>query len=157
MLGAKAEAEAKAKSILDGKAASARLDCAKIELAEKRGVLDSVYEKALKKLKELDKKTAVALAGGLLAKYAEDGDEIVFAADYKFVSEVAKLPVVTELKLKFSGRRSKRRIYIKGRKRGQGYFLRGVACGGQGRKRFRARGGYICRLIWQGTLYILTA
>ena len=74
MLGAKAEAEAKAKSILDGKAASARLDCAKIELAEKRGVLDSVYEKALKKLKELDKKTAVALAGGLLAKYAEDGD-----------------------------------------------------------------------------------
>ena len=102
LLGAKAEAEAKAKSILDGKAASARLDCAKIELAEKRGVLDSVYEMALKKLKELDKKTAVALAGGLLAKYAEDGDEIVFAADYKFVSEVAKLPVVTELKLKFS-------------------------------------------------------
>lgn len=102
LLGSNAEAEAKAKSILDGKAASARLDCAKIELAEKRRVLDGVYESALKKLKALDKKSAVALADGLLNKFAEEGDEIVFAADYKFVSEVTKLSVVAERKLKFS-------------------------------------------------------
>lgn len=101
-IGTQASAGEKAKSILDGKAASARLDSAKIELGEKRRVLDYVYAQALKKLKELDKKSALALAEKLLAAYAETGDEIVFASDYKYVSEVTALPVCTELKLKFS-------------------------------------------------------
>lgn len=44
--GALAEAKEKATAILDGKAASARLECSKILLGEKRGVIDAVYSRA---------------------------------------------------------------------------------------------------------------
>ena len=45
--GTEAEVKVKTDGILDGKAATARLDCAKIALAEKRGVIDEVYARAL--------------------------------------------------------------------------------------------------------------
>lgn len=102
LAGTKAEAEARARFIKDGKAAAARLDCAKIELAEKRRAIDSAYGAALKALIELDEKQSVALAERLLSDYAEKGDEIVFAANYKHVKAVLKLDVVREKALKFS-------------------------------------------------------
>ena len=72
------------------------------ELAEKRRVIEAVYKNALEALVALDKKTALALADRLLSGFAEDGDEIVFAANYKYPAEVLKLDVVKEKKLKAS-------------------------------------------------------
>ena len=60
--GARAEADMRVKAITEGRAASARLDCAKIELAEKRRVLEAVYSEALKLLSEMDEKTSLKLA-----------------------------------------------------------------------------------------------
>lgn len=100
--GVKAETAQKAKAILDGKAASARLDCAKAELKEKRRVIDCVYGGALKKLCALDKEDALKLAEKLLKDYAEENDEIAFSSDYRFRQEVMKLDIVKKKKLKIS-------------------------------------------------------
>lgn len=102
LAGTRAETEQKVKSVLDGKSATARLDCAKIELAEKLRVLDTVYAQALEKLVSLDKKESVAIAERLITEYAEEGDEIVFATNYKFAPEVMKLDIVKEKKLTHS-------------------------------------------------------
>lgn len=102
LAGTKAETAARAKALTDGKAATARLDCAKIELAEKRRAIDAAYDAALKSLIALDEKQSVALADRLLSEYAEKGDEIVFAANYKYASAVLKLDIVKEKALKFS-------------------------------------------------------
>lgn len=102
LTGVKAETAQRVKSILDGKEATARLDCAKIELAEKRRVLDAVYEEALAKLIALAKRESVALSERLLTEYADEGDEIVFASGYKFVPEVMALDIVKEKKLTHS-------------------------------------------------------
>lgn len=100
--GTKAEVAAKVKSILDGRAATARLDSAKAVLKEKRRVLDTVYSLALEKLNSLEKKEALLLAEKLISEFAEDGDELVFAAGYKYVKEVLALPQVKEKNLKHS-------------------------------------------------------
>ena len=102
LTGVKAEVAQKVKAILDGKAATARLDGAKAELAEKRRVIDVVYKNALEALIALDKKTSLQLADRLLSEFADEGDEIVFAANYKYCAEVSKLDVVKEKKLKIS-------------------------------------------------------
>nr|MDE7453272.1 hypothetical protein [Clostridia bacterium] len=100
--GVQAETAQKVKAILDGKAASARLDGSKAELKEKRRVIDAVYDGALKKLCALDKEDALKLAERLLNEYAEEGDEIAFASNYKFSQEVLKLDVAKKKKLKIS-------------------------------------------------------
>nr|MBR6778300.1 hypothetical protein [Clostridia bacterium] len=69
----------KCKSILEKRAAAARLDSAKVLLREKRRVLDAIYDEALSRLLELSKEESVKLIASLLACYAEEGDEIVFA------------------------------------------------------------------------------
>lgn len=114
--GTEAELKAKIKGIEDGKAATARLDSAKILLAEKRRVIDTVYENALKKLVALDKRESLVIAERLLNAFAEDGDEIVFAANYPYAQDVAKLEIVTEKKLK---------IALKGANIDGGFVLRG--------------------------------
>lgn len=102
LTGVKAETAQKVKSILDGKAATARLDCAKCELSEKRRVIDTLYFEALKSLIALGKKETVAIADRLLNAYAEKGDEIVFAPNYKYAEDVLKLDIVKELGLTHS-------------------------------------------------------
>lgn len=92
------------KAILDGKSATARLDSAKVLLAEKRRVIDTVYAHALEKLKALPQKDAVKLAESLLLNYAEDGDEIVFAANFQYKAQVLKLSVISEKNLKNTGK-----------------------------------------------------
>lgn len=94
----------RSKAIADGKAATARLDAAKVMLAAKRGVIDEVYARALEKLKALPQKDAVRLAEGLLLSYAEDGDELVFATNFAYKAQVLKLAVVAEKNLKNSGK-----------------------------------------------------
>ncbi len=99
------EAEAQGMRIRDGKAAMARLDGAKLRLAERRRVIDAVYLRALAALLCLERHDAVSLAERLLRENAEEGDEIVFSADFPYCEEVARLSVVGEKKLTVSGER----------------------------------------------------
>ena len=105
-LGTEAEVKEKVKGILDGKAATARLDGSKILLGEKRGVIDEIYARALKQLNEMGKAEALRLAERLLSEHAEEGDEIVFAENYRFAQEVAGLDIVKEKNLRVSPARA---------------------------------------------------
>ncbi len=100
--GVRAEVEEKCAAIKSGKAAEARLDSAKVLLAQKRRVIDSIYERALASLKELKKSDAVAFANKILEEYAEEGDVIAFASDFKYAQEVSRLAVCKEKNLKIS-------------------------------------------------------
>lgn len=100
--GTEAEVKAKAQSIFDGKAATARLDGAKILLGEKRGVIDALYSRALEKLLGLGETETLSLCTRLLTEYAEEGDELVFAENFRYEKSVAALPIVKEKKLKIS-------------------------------------------------------
>ena len=100
--GTEAEIKERVNGIFEVKAAAARLDCAKIMLGEKRAVIDEIYSRALDKIVGLNKADALSLAGKLLSSFAEDGDEIVFAENYKYAKEVSALPVVKDKKLKVS-------------------------------------------------------
>lgn len=101
-IGTEAEVAEKVKGILDGKAATARLDCAKIMLGAKREVIDEAYARALELLVGLDKDDSLSLAEGLLKSYAEEGDRIMFAENYRYAEEVIKLKVVKDKKLEVS-------------------------------------------------------
>lgn len=113
---AAAETERRAKSILDGKEATARLDSARVLLAEKRRVIDTVYSRALSALVSLDEKQSLELADGLLKANAEEGDEVLFAENYGYAASVTKLPVFKSKRLSVS----KERAAIDG-----GFVLRG--------------------------------
>ena len=100
--GVKAEVDEKCAAITSGKEAEARLDSAKVLLAQKRRVIDSIYERALARLKDLKQSDAVALADKILQEYAEEGDVVAFAADFKYAQEVSRLEICTEKKLKIT-------------------------------------------------------
>lgn len=104
--GEKAASDRRAESILEGKAATARLDCAKILLGEKRGVIDEIYSRALKSLLSLGKAEAMHLISGLLEEYAEEGDEVMFAGNFGYAQEASKLDIVKEKKLKISAKKA---------------------------------------------------
>ncbi len=112
----KAEVTERAGRIRAGREASARLDGAKILLAEKRRVIDSVYEQARDELASLSEKEFLKLTERLLKEYAEEGDEIVFSKLYGYTDAVSKFPVVKERKLKISDERAD----VRG-----GFWLRG--------------------------------
>lgn len=101
-IGTEAEVAEKVKGILDGKAATARLDCAKIMLGAKREVIDKAYARALELLIGLDKGDCLSLAESLLNLYAEEGDRIMFAENYRYAEDVIKLKVVKDKKLEVS-------------------------------------------------------
>ncbi len=103
--GTEAEVKAKSDSIFDGKAAAARLDGAKILLGEKRGVIDQIYARALEKLLDLSEKETLYLCTRLLDEHAEEGDELVFAENFRYAQAVSALPIVKEKKLKVSTKR----------------------------------------------------
>lgn len=102
-----AEVAEKIRGILDGKAATARLDGAKIMLGAKREIIDELYAFALKELVCLGKEDSLALANDLLRAYAEEGDSIAFAENYPYVNETSALPIVREKKLKIAAERIK--------------------------------------------------
>lgn len=93
------ETALRAKAIADGKAATARLDCAKILLAEKRGVLSSVYAHAYDRLLALGEKECVALFERLLKEYAEEGDEVAISPKFRYRAALEKLSVLSAKKL----------------------------------------------------------
>jgi len=100
-----AEVAEKRKSILEKRAAAARLDSAKILLAEKRKVIDAIYGEALDRLLKLPKEDCIRLIASLLTKYADEGDEIFFAQSFSYADEIKALPVITEKGLKISEER----------------------------------------------------
>ena len=90
------------KSILGKRAADARLDGAKLFLKEKRKVLDTLYDEALGRLLESSKEEQIRLVETLLTLYAEEGDEVCFANNFRYQDEVKILPIVAEKKLRFA-------------------------------------------------------
>ena len=106
MAEAQAEAGARAKRISDGKAAAARLESAKILLAEKRRVMDEIYAGALKELLSMDEKESLKLIERLLDENAEEGDIIVLAKNFSYLSGVEKLPVIKKRGLTISKERA---------------------------------------------------
>ena len=116
---AEAEVSERARHILDGRAASARLDSAKILLAEKRRVLDDIYARALNTLLALDERESLKLYERLLIENAETGEEVVFARCFAYAENAAMLPVIKERNLKISAERAD----ING-----GFLLRGKNC-----------------------------
>ena len=104
--GEKTAADKRTESILDGKAATARLDSAKILLGEKRAVIDEVYARATANLLALGKAEALHLYGRLLEEFAEEGDEVVFAENFKYAQDASKLDIVKEKKLKISAKKA---------------------------------------------------
>ncbi|MCD8204999.1 MAG: hypothetical protein LUD29_00080 [Clostridia bacterium] len=99
---AKAKTDEKCAAFVAGADADARQEAAKITLSAKRRAIDEVYAKALEKLKGLTLSDTVELSEALLKRYAENGDEIVFAGDFAYVKEVGALSVVTEKNLKIT-------------------------------------------------------
>lgn len=97
-----ADVKAKRESILEKRAADVRLDSAKRLLAEKRKVIDDVYERALARLCALSKEESLLLADRLLTEYAEEGDEIVFADTFRYQNEVSLLPIVKAKNLRIA-------------------------------------------------------
>lgn len=114
-----AEVGERSRRISEGKAAAARLENAKIMLAEKRRVLDELYESALVRLLALKEREQLALLSRLLEETAEEGDEVLFAEDFPYAAQAAKLPVVSARKLSVSAQRAR----VKG-----GFVLRGKLC-----------------------------
>jgi len=97
-----ADVKAQRESILEKRAAAARLDSAKLTLGEKRKVIDSVYKMALGRLQSLGKEDALKLVGTLLEKYAESGDEIFFAENFAYKTEAAALPIIKAKNLRIA-------------------------------------------------------
>ena len=95
-------AQEKTESILEKRAADARLECAKILLTEKRKTLEAVYELALQRLLALGKEDTLTLFSTLLDCYAEEGDEIRFSQNFRYVEDVTILPVMANKKLTVS-------------------------------------------------------
>jgi V/A-type H+-transporting ATPase subunit E len=112
----KKAADEKAKAIIEGKRASARLDGAKILLAKKREVLDEVYLKAAKQLSKMSVHDSLLMCERLLNSYAEEGDEIILADTLPCKREIATLTVVRDKKLK---------VNIGGAKMSGGFMLIG--------------------------------
>lgn len=116
---AETEAKERAKSISEGRAAAARLESAKILLAEKRRVMDEIYARALKELLSLSERESLKLIERLLEQYAEEGDVVMLARDFTYASGVEKLPVIKKRGLTIS----KVRADISG-----GFILCGAKC-----------------------------
>ena len=99
---AMAEVEERAKRISDGKAAAARLDSAKILLAEKRRVIEEIYRRAHERLLSLGEHDSLKLLDRLLSENAEQGDEIVLAKNFPYAMSAMNLAVVKERELHLS-------------------------------------------------------
>ena len=101
------ECKAFAKDLTEKKLAAARLECAKIALAEKRKVLDYIYAVALARLKTRAKEEGAAFYAKLLELYAEDGDVVYFSEDFDIADSVALLPVFQKKNLQVAKEREK--------------------------------------------------
>lgn len=100
------EVAEKRQSILEKRAAAARLECSKLVLKEKRRVIDAIYDEAHSRLLELSKENCLQLTESLLEQYAEAGDEIFFSKNFAYVSEVQAFPVVQTKGLMISSERA---------------------------------------------------
>ncbi len=104
---AEQECQAFAKDVMEKKSAAARLECAKIALAEKRKVLDYIYAVALARLKARAKEEGAAFYASLLERYADNGDVVYFAEDFDIADSVALLPVFQKKNLQVAKERAK--------------------------------------------------
>lgn len=105
------------RALEEGSAATVRLDSKKAGLKERRRVIDTVYERALRSLMSLSEEESVKLLSALLKKYAEKGDAVALSADYPYRAAVEKAIVKAGFTL------SSARADIRG-----GFYLYGKKC-----------------------------
>ena len=101
----------------EGSAATVRLEAKKFNLKERRRVLDTIYERALKELFSLSEKESMELLSNLLKEYAKEGDTIALSEDYPYPAAAEK--AITKAGYKLSSARAK----IRG-----GFYLYGKKC-----------------------------
>lgn len=99
------EIKERVSSILEGRAAAARLDSKKIVLFEERRTIDEIYLRALEKLRALSKEESLALFETLLKRYAEEGETVVLSRDFPCESEAKELSIFKEKNLSLSSAR----------------------------------------------------
>lgn len=96
------------KSVIDGKATLAQLDCRKIMLYEKQKIISEVLDKLYLKLCGLNKKEYIAFVEKLLNSAADNGDEIILSSDGVIKAEdVKKLKVYKDKNLTLSEKSGK--------------------------------------------------
>ena len=101
----------------EGSAASVRLENKKCNLKERRRVIDTIYERALKSLLSLNEKESMELLANLLKEYAQAGDTVALSEDYPYPAAAQKVIEKAGYKL------SSARANIKG-----GFYLFGKKC-----------------------------
>ena len=95
----------RARSVMEKREADARLESAKLLLAEKGKTIDSVYKLALQRLQTLSKEDCLQLYSTLLEDCAEESDTVYFASNFAYAKEVENLPIVSQKKLRISTER----------------------------------------------------
>ena len=101
----------------EGSAATVRLEGKKCNLKQRRRVIDTIYERALKALMTLSEKESMELLAELLKKFAQGGDTVALSEDYPYPAAAAK--VITSAGYTLSSARAN----IKG-----GFYLYGKKC-----------------------------
>ena len=104
-------------ALREGKRATVRLEAKKFELAERRRVIGTIYERALEALFALSEKESMELLSLLLTQYASAGDEVALAEDYPYPTAAEKL--IAKMGFRVSNFRAK----IRG-----GFYLYGKKC-----------------------------
>ena len=85
---------------VEKKKINARLDCNKLILKTKIEILDDVFSRALRILKDLGEKEYVDFCGRMIEKYAQEGDEVVLSSSCRYRDKINALPVIKALSLK---------------------------------------------------------
>ena len=111
------EVAEKIRAMEDGSAASVRLEKKKFNLKERRRVIDTIYERALKELLSLSEKESMELLLSLLREFASAGDTVALSEDYPHPAAAAKAIASAGYKL------STARANIRG-----GFYLYGKKC-----------------------------
>lgn len=73
---------------------NARLDSNKKLLAAKLAIVDGVFQRALEILAAMPKAEYAAFVGGLLEKFAEEGDRVILSQNCNCRAEIAALDIV---------------------------------------------------------------
>ena len=110
------EVERRIRAMEEGSAATVRLEAKKFNLKERRRVIDTIYERALKELLSLSEKESMELLLSLLREFASAGDTVALSEDYPHPAAAAKAIASAGYKLSSSRAKIKGGFYLYGKK-----------------------------------------
>ncbi len=93
-----------AENVVTRRKTVAELDCRKVALSAKQAVISEVFERALQSAESFPEVKYLEIVEKLCNENAEEGDTLILAASAPLKeTDIAKLPVFKEKKLKFGG------------------------------------------------------